>query len=232
MIIQQTDELLDSLHIRKLTVQDKIYPKLLREIQSPPKILYIKSNLNLNNLFNTKMIAVIGTRKMSSYGREVTEKITSDLVKAGFTIVSGLARGIDYIAHKTALDNGGLTIAVLGNGLERIYPAEHSRLANEIIDRGALITEFPLHSPIYKSNFPTRNRIIAGLSQGVVVCEAAEKSGTMITASFAADFGREVFAIPGPITLKTSQGISRLLREGAKLTTNVHDILEELENYD
>lgn len=215
-----------------VSIDDKIYPPLLKEIQNPPRQLYINSKIDINKLFRTKTIAVVGTRNITTYGREVTKKITLELVKNGFVIVSGLARGIDYIAHQTALDQGGLTIAVLGCGLDRIYPAEHARLALEIIKNGALVTEFPLHTQITRQNFPIRNRIISGLSLGVVICEAAEKSGTMITASFAADQGREVFAIPGPITSPTSSGVSALLKKGAKLVTNVHDILEELENYD
>ncbi|MBI2028947.1 DNA-protecting protein DprA [Candidatus Gottesmanbacteria bacterium] len=214
-----------------VSLEDKIYPPLLKEIQSPPKRLYINTKIDINKLFKTKAIAVIGTRNITAYGRQVTQKITKELVKRGFIIVSGLARGIDYIAHQTALKEGGLTIAVLGCGLDRIYPAEHARLAAEIIKNGALVTEFPLHTQITRQNFPIRNRIISGLSQGVVICEAAEKSGTMITASFAADQGREVFAIPGPITSPTSSGVSALLKKGAKLVTNVDDILEELPDY-
>lgn len=213
-------------------LEDKIYPHLLKEIQSPPKKLFIETKVDIKKLFNTKAIAVVGTRSITNYGREVTKKITLELVERGFIIVSGLARGIDYIAHQTALNEGGLTIAVLGCGLDRIYPVEHARLAAEIIKNGALVTEFPLYTQITRQNFPIRNRIISGLSLGVVVCEAAQNSGTMITAGFAADQGREVFAIPGPITSETSKGVSALLKKGAKLVTDVNDILEELENYD
>lgn len=212
----------------KLTLKDKNYPKLLREIANPPAVLYIKTLKSLEEIFTRPAVAVVGTRNISSYGRIVTQKITKDLVKHGITIVSGLAKGVDVCAHITALENNGLTIAVLGSGIDSIYPAEHLRIANQIVENGALISEFPLGTRASPGNFPIRNRIISGLSLGVVITEAAEKSGTMITASFAADQGREVFAVPGPITSPYSAGTSALIRKGAKIVTNINDILEEL----
>ena len=214
--------------ITVLTLNDKDYPKLLKEIADPPPVLYVKSNISLDNLFLRPAIAVVGTRNISSYGRVVTQKITQGLVDRRITIVSGLARGIDVCSHKTAIEAGGLTLAVLGSGIDQIYPAEHLRIAEEITQHGALVSEFPLDMRAYPGNFPIRNRIISGLSLGVVVTEAAEKSGTMITASYAADQGREVFAVPGPITSPLSAGTSALLKKGAKLVTKVEDILEEL----
>lgn len=214
--------------ITVLTLNDKDYPKLLKEIADPPPVLYVKTNLSLTGLFQKQAIAIVGTRNISSYGRVVTQKITQELVDRGITIVSGLARGIDVCSHKAAIEAGGLTLAVLGSGIDQIYPAEHLRMAEEIVRNGALISEFPLGMRAFPGNFPVRNRIISGLSQGVVVTEAAEKSGTMITASYAADQGREVFAVPGPITSPLSAGTSALLKKGAKLVTGVADILEEL----
>ena len=211
-----------------LTIKDSNYPKLLREISSPPPVLYVNTSRPLEELFKNPAIAVVGTREITYYGRTVTQEITRDLVKRGIMIVSGLARGVDICAHTTALESNGLTIAVLGSGLDCVYPAEHQRIAKIISENGAVISEFPLGTRPNSPNFPRRNRIISGLSLGVVVTQAAERSGTMITASFAADQGREVFAVPGPITSPYSRGTAVLINKGAKLVTNVNDILEEL----
>lgn len=210
-----------------LTLKDKNYPKLLREISNPPPVLYVQTSRKLEEIFANPAISVVGTRNISSYGRIVTQKITRDLVQHGFTIVSGLARGVDVCAHQTALVHSGLTIAILGSGIDCIYPPEHLRIANQIAQNGAIISEFPLGTRASALNFPRRNRIISGLSLGVVVTEASQKSGTMITASYAADYGREVFAVPGPITSYYSKGTSELIKKGAKMVTEVQDILEE-----
>lgn len=225
-INQYLDKLLNR-KIQFLTLNDEIYPRLLKEIPDPPPVLYLKTEVPLNRLFLSPAIAIVGTRNISAYGRIVTQRITEGLVDKGITIVSGLARGVDVCAHQTTLENGGKTIAVLGSGIDRIYPAEHLRITGEIVKKGAVVSEFPLQMPALPGNFPIRNRIISGLSLGVVVTEAAGKSGTLITTSYAGDQGREVFAVPGPITSINSFGTSELLKKGAKLVTEVNDILEE-----
>jgi DNA processing protein len=200
---------------------------LLKEIADPPPVLYVRGEI-LPTFFK-KSIAVVGTRKMTSYGKEVTEALVRDLVAAGFTIVSGLARGVDSYAHRVTVGNGGKTIAVLGGGVDIIYPPENESLAKEIEgDYGAVISEFPLGMSAMPGNFPARNRIISGLSQGVLVTEAGEDSGSLITAGLAGEQGRDVFAVPGPIYSQLSKGPSSLIKQGAKLVTNVNDILEEL----
>jgi DNA processing protein len=221
---------LDRLGISSLTYEEESYPKLLKSIIDKPILLYIKTKTKDNfEIFKQKAIAIVGTRKITPYGEKVTEMISKQLVKKDWVIVSGLARGVDKIAHQTALGNNGLTIGVLGCGLEMVYPLEHRQLAEKIIDTGgALVSEFPLDTKIEARNFPLRNRIISGLSLGVVVTQAAEKSGSLITASYGAEQGREVFAIPGPITSIYSKGTFQLINKGAKLINNVDDILEEL----
>ncbi len=205
---------------------EESYPKILKEIGSPPIGLFIKGEITIQD---SRAIGVVGTRKISPYGRQVTEKFVNELTTAGFTIVSGLARGVDSVAHRVALGSGGRTIAVLGCGLDRIYPPEHKPLAEQIIknNQGAVVSEFPLGMQAMPGNFPARNRIISGLSLGVLVTEGASKSGTKITAKLAADQNREVFAIPGPITSALSEGPAELIKMGAKLVTNIKDILEE-----
>jgi DNA processing protein len=221
---------LDQLGITTLTYDEEHYPKLLNNIDDKPIILYLKTkNKNNFEIFNQKMIGVVGTRKITHYGRQSTEMITKDLVEKGFVIVSGLARGVDRVAHETAISSNGLTIAVLGCGLEIVYPPEHKQLAEKIIGSGGmLVSEFPPGTPMSAKNFPLRNRIISGLSLGVVVTEAAEKSGSLITASRAAEQGREVFAVPGPINSSLSDGTACLIKKGAKLVNNISDIIEEL----
>lgn len=227
------------LRLKKLGIEifcygEECYPKLLKEIEGKPPLLYVKIGPigpigQIGGLFQKKAVAVVGTRKVTSYGRQVTEMITEGLVSAGLVIVSGLARGVDRIAHETALNNGGLTMAVLGCGLDLIYPPEHKDLAEKIVEsNGAIISEFPLGMQAVPGNFPARNRIISGLSLGVIVTEAAEDSGSLITASCAGEQGREVFAVPGPITSPLSKGTSELIKKGAKLVSGVEDILEEL----
>jgi len=229
------------LGIEVLISEDKNYPKLLKEIQDYPPVIYVKRRLKSANtekssselqsasIFEKKAVAVVGTRLPTAYGRKVTEMMVEGLVANGLVIVSGLARGIDAIAHKHTIYNKGLTIGVLGCGLDKVYPPEHKGLIEEIIKSGgAVISEFPLGMDAVPGNFPARNRIISGLSLGVMVTEAAEDSGSLITASHAAEQGREVFAVPGPITSPMSKGTAELIKKGAKLVTGVEDILEEL----
>lgn len=211
--------------IKVITIEDKRYPKLLKETDSAPFILYIKGE---ENLLDQPSLAVVGTRRPTEYGRKAVFRLVPELTKK-LIIVSGLARGIDSLSHWQCLRSKGKTIAVLGHGLERIYPLENQRLAEAIINSGgALVTEYPLNFPLDKTNFPLRNRIIAGLTLGTLVIEGGERSGTKITANFAADYGREVFCVPGPITSLQSEGPAQLIQQGAKLVTKVEDIWEEL----
>jgi DNA processing protein len=219
---------LERLGINVLFAEEENYPKLLKGTADGPPVLYVKAK-QIGQIFQKKTVAVVGTRKVTAYGRQVTEMITEGLVAGGLVVVSGLARGVDEIAHQTTINNGGMTIAVLGCGLDLIYPPEHKDLAQRIVESGgAIISEFPLGMQAVPGNFPARNRIISGLSLGVVVTEAAEDSGSLITASNAAEQGREVFAVPGPITSPLSGGTSELIKKGAKLVSGVEDILEEL----
>lgn len=213
--------------IKIITIFDKNYPSLLKEIVGAPMIIYYKGEITDEILSNC--FGVVGTRKPTGYGRVVTEKLTRELVEAGLTIVSGLARGVDTVAHSAAIDCGGKTLAVLGGGLFQIFPSENIRLAEKITAGfGAVLTEFPPSYPHLAGNFPARNRIISGLSKGVLVTEAAEDSGSLITARLALEQNREVFAVPGPITSSMSEGTSILLKEGAKLVSSAQDILDEL----
>ncbi len=205
---------------------DPEYPEALKTTFDPPVLLYLKGKLLPEDAIS---LAVVGTRNPSPYGAQVTEQLTRELVRTGFVIVSGLARGVDTLAHRTALKSGGRTLAVLGTGLDVLYPSENRRLAEQIEAEGALVTEFPFGTRPDASNFPKRNRIISGLTLGTLVIEAGQKSGALITAAFALEQGREVFAVPGPITSPRSAGTNRLIREGARLVQTVDDILEELE---
>ncbi len=215
--------------IKFATIEEGIYPKLLKEIPNPPLVLYYLGSLTVADSMS---IAVIGSRRPTDYGREVTQKLTAELVDRGFTIVSGLARGIDSIAHRVALGRGGRTVAVLGSGLDIIYPPEHRSLAQAVIAHGALVSEYPPGQLPSPAQFPARNRIISGMSLGVLITEGANKSGTRTTASFAADQGREVFCVPGPIFNPLSSGPAELIKVGAKLTTGIDDILDELQYKD
>lgn len=211
--------------IKIVTNNDKEYPYLLKQTIDPPLLLfYIGTLENLDN-----PIAVVGTRKVTGYGRSVTEKFVSELVEAGCTIVSGLARGVDTIAHQQTLRSKGITLAVLGGGLKKIFPPENERLALEIAESGgAVISEFPPFYPSTPGNFPARNRIIAGSSLATLVTEAAEDSGSLITARLALEYDRDVFAIPGPITSTLSLGPASLIKDGARLVTSGQEIVEEL----
>lgn len=210
---------------RILTQEDAEYPAPLNDIPDPPLALYIRGTWTQED---QTAIGMVGSRRASLYGEQIAGRFAYDLALRGATIVSGLARGIDAAAHRGALKATGRTLAVLGNGLATIYPPEHVELANQIAQAGALISEYPMTMAPLPHNFPRRNRIVSGLSLGVVVVEAANRSGALITADCALEQGREVFAIPGKIDSMTSQGSHRLLKQGAKLVTSVEDILEEL----
>lgn len=211
--------------IKKLLITDKAYPKRLKSIHYPPATLYVRGEiLREDNL----AVALVGSRKASIYGIQTCEKLAYELASRGITIVSGLAKGIDSAAHRGAIKAGGRTIAVFGCGLDYIYPPENKSLAKEIENSGALVSEFPTGTEPFPGNFPKRNRIISGLSLGVVVVEASKKSGALITANFALDENREVFAVPGKVNSGASAGVHRLIKEGARLVEGVDDIIEEL----
>jgi len=220
-------EKLEEEKIGLITIQDELYPKLLKEIYAPPAMLYIRGSFKLNDKIS---LGIVGTRKLSNYGQQITPIITSGLSKSGITIVSGLAKGIDTIAHQTAINSKGRTIAVLGSGVDTksIYPTINKYLAEKIIENGAVISEFPINTKPLAQNFPQRNRIISGLSLGILIIEAPEKSGAMITARNALEQNRDVFAIPGHILSNNSLGPNSLIKMGAKLVTKTSDILEEL----
>ena len=204
---------------------DERYPAWLRAIPDPPAVFYCDG---LPEPRDRQAVAIVGSRRATPYGLRATETLARELSGAGFTIVSGFARGIDAAAHRAALEAGGRTIAVLGCGLDVAYPPGHARLREEIAKCGAVITEFAPGTPPWASNFPRRNRIISGLSLGVVVVEAAEDSGSLITARLALEQGREVFAVPGPVDAPLSRGPHGLIKQGAKLVETVDDIVEEL----
>jgi len=216
---------IDDLGASVLTLDDPDYPALLRELPDAPPVLYIKGTISDVDRW---AVALVGTRRATAYGREMTRRLVEGLVSAGVTIVSGLALGIDAAAHKAALDAGGRTLAVLGCGIDLVYPPEHRQLAAAITQSGALITEFPPGTPPDARHFPQRNRVISGLSLGVVVVEAPEQSGSVLTADSAAEQGREVFAVPGNVTARTSLGSNRLIQTGAKLVMGPEDIMDEL----
>jgi DNA processing protein len=209
-----------------VTVFDEDYPKMLKEITLPPYILYYKGSIkNIDNL----SIAVVGSRKATSYGKWAAEKFTRELSELGVNIVSGLAVGIDAVSHKTALKSGAKTIGAIGCGIDVIYPKINEHLYNEIVEKdGAVVTEYTFGMQPMPNNFHDRNRIISGLSHGVLVIEAQERSGTLITAGHAADQGREIFAVPGNIDSIYSKGTNALIRDGAKITTTLDDIIEEI----
>lgn len=214
-------------NIQAVTLFDNEYPSSLKEIYHPPLLLYLKGEIPLLN----QAIGVVGTRKITGYGKTVTRLLTQELAEAGLTIISGLARGVDTIAHQITVDAGGKTIAVLGGGLNNIFPAENTNLARTISEGfGCLISEYHPDAPSIPGNFPARNRIIAGLSQSVLVTEAAEDSGSLITARFALEQGKQVYAVPGPINSSLSSGPLELIRDGAKLVTKSSDILEDFGN--
>lgn len=215
----------DQAGLSLLSLDDPAYPRLLREIDGPPLLLYVRGELTADDEW---AVAVVGTRRATHYGREAASRLAGELAGQGITIVSGLAYGIDTVAHQAALDAGGRTIAVLGCGLDTIYPTANTRLAHDITRRGALISEHPLGTRPEARHFPARNRIVSGLSLGVLVVEAPRDSGALITANMAGEQGRDVFAVPGNIYNSGSAGVHYLIQNGAKLVTGVADILEEL----
>ncbi|MFH0826379.1 MAG: DNA-processing protein DprA, partial [Candidatus Omnitrophota bacterium] len=213
------------LNLRIVTLEDKDYPANLKHIPDPPIVLYIKGSIQREDRL---AIGIVGSRRATFYGLTQAERFASELSERGLTIVSGLARGIDTCAHKGALKRGGRTLAVMGSGFRHIYPEENIGLAEDISKSGAVISEFSFDTPPLKENFPCRNRVISGLSLGVLVAEAAQTSGALITADFALEQGREVFALPGKVDSPNSIGALGLIKEGAKLVSCVDDILEEL----
>jgi DNA processing protein len=217
---------IQNLGIKVLTWDDDGYPARLREVTPSPPVLYFRGNIHPDDHW---AVAIVGTRRITSYGQQVTERIATKLSHAGIAIVSGLARGIDSVAHQAALDSGGRTIAVLGCGVDRIYPPENRKLAGKILERGALLSDYPPGTPPEASNFPPRNRIISGLSMATVVVEAGKRSGALITASYAAEQGREVFAVPGNVLAPQSRGTNRLIRDGARILLDPQEILEVLD---
>lgn len=208
-----------------MTIKDESYPKRLKEIYDPPPLLYIRGDLKGEDEL---AVAIVGSRRTTPYGRWITEKMGQELARHGVTIVSGMARGIDSHAHCGALSGGGRTIAVLGSGVDMVYPPENRDLYKRIIDQGAVVSEFPMGSPPEGGHFPKRNRIISGLSIGVVVVQAGMESGSLITANYALEQGREVFAVPGNVGSNSSRGTHQLIKDGAKLVESSEDILEEV----
>jgi DNA processing protein len=211
--------------IKIVRFTDPIYPARLRLIVDPPPVLYVKGEIRNQD---ERAVAVVGSRSASDYGRRVARDLCRGLASLGFTVVSGMARGIDGAAHEAALNAGGRTLAVLGSGVDRAYPPEHDQLYQRISESGAVISEFPLGTGPVAFNFPVRNRLISGLSVGVVVVEATEKSGSLITASLALEQGREVFAVPGQAGASRSRGTHQLIRQGARLVETVNDIVAEI----
>lgn len=220
------EEQLEAQQITLLTWLDEGYPRRLKDINQPPPVVYVRGEVTPQDEW---AVAVVGTRRITPYGRQVTEEVGAFLARNGVTVVSGLARGIDSTAHKAALNAGGRSIAVLGSGVDRIYPDENRELAEKMIERGALISDYPLGTPPEGTNFPPRNRLISGLCIAVVIVEAGHKSGALITADFAVNQGREVFAVPGNIFAPQSKGTNRLVRDGAHPLLSPEDLLAALD---
>jgi DNA processing protein len=226
--IEEEIQRLTKMGVNFCVIGDPDYPTPLLSLYDPPPILYMKGKWLPQD---EKALAVVGSRKTTNYGQLVTRKLITELVHYGVTIISGLARGIDSHAHEAALQANGRTIAVLAGGCARIYPRENHRLAQRISENGALISEYPPETDVRAGQFPARNRIISGLSKGVIIVEAGRKSGALITADQALDQGRDVFAVPGPITSPNSQGTNELIKQGAKMVTSIDDILEEYKSW-
>ena len=214
-----------SKNIQVLTWESKEYPRRLKEIHQPPPVIYVRGSLTLEDEW---AVAIVGTRRVTAYGRQMTEELAGYLAGNGITVVSGLARGVDGLAHKAALTAGGRTIAILGSGVDRVYPPEHRNLAEEMSANGAVISDYAPGTPPEGVNFPPRNRIISGLSLAVVVVEAGKKSGALITAQFAAEQGRDVFAVPGNVHAPQSIGTNQLIQDGARPLLQPKDVLEAL----
>lgn len=223
--LNQFIEYMEKYNIKIVTIYDKEYPNKLRNIYDPPTTLFVKGN---TEILNNDSIAIIGCRNCSTYGKEVAKKMAYELSSSNISIISGMAKGIDSYAHIGALNRNGKTIAVLGSGLDRIYPKENIKLYDEIIENnGAVISEYIIGTNPEKMNFPARNRIISGLSDGVIVVEAKKKSGTLITVDFALEQGKNIYVVPGNITNPNSSGTNELIKQGAKCITNINDVLEE-----
>jgi DNA processing protein len=226
VVLEQVWERIQAQNISVLTLEDESYPRRLKEIDQPPPVLYLRGDLQLEDEW---AVAIVGTRRITPYGRQITEEVSGTLARNGVTVVSGLARGVDAVAHQAAVHAGGRTLAILGSGVDRIYPPEHQRLAEQICLNGAVLSDYPIGTPPEGPNFPPRNRIISGLSLAVIVIEANLDSGAMITATFAAEQGRELFAVPGSILAPQSRGTNRLIRDGARLLLDPHEVLEILD---
>ncbi|HKJ04141.1 MAG TPA: DNA-processing protein DprA [Geopsychrobacteraceae bacterium] len=222
-LLRQTRRLLEDLDVKIVSFWDDVYPAQLKQIHDPPAILYVRGTLPEQDAF-----AIVGSRKATPGGLQLTRELAAELASRGITIVSGLARGIDTAAHLGALDGNGSTVAVLGCGIDRVYPAENLKLFHRILEQNAIITEYAPGTPPLAGHFPGRNRIISGLSRGVLVVEAAEGSGSLITSDFALEQGRDVFAVPGAVKSNTSSGPNRLIKEGAQVVTDANDILQFL----
>ena len=227
---QQLDleQLLDKIihqGIKIITWEEPEYPPLLKQIDQPPPVLYVKGEINRQDEWS---IAIVGTRRITAYGRQVTGELSRFLAQNGITVVSGLARGVDSVAHEACLANGGRTIGILGSGVDRIYPPEHTALAERIMQQGAIVSDYAPGTPPDGVNFPPRNRIISGLSLATIVVEAGEGSGALITANFAAEQGRDVFAVPGNIYAPQSRGTNRLIQQGGRPLMDFSEILESI----
>ncbi|MFM1903976.1 MAG: hypothetical protein RLZZ440_1876 [Planctomycetota bacterium] len=224
-VAEQVVALCQAEDVQILIEGDEGYPGLLGRIDDPPGVLFVRGQFEPRDAL---AVSIVGARHATAYGRRVAGQLAGGLARAGYTVVSGLARGIDAAAHRGALDAGGRTIAVLGSGVLEVYPPEHAGLADEVIRQGAVVSEAPPRAAPQRGAFPARNRIVSGLGLGTVVVEAADRSGALITARLAGEQGREVFAVPGPIDSRMSRGCHALLRDGATLVESVDDILEEL----
>ncbi|MBV6394784.1 MAG: hypothetical protein HFACDABA_00352 [Anaerolineales bacterium] len=218
-------ENIEKQNINVLTWEDELYPPRLREIEQPPPVLYTRGDITMEDHF---AVAIVGTRRITPYGRQITEELASFLAGQGITVVSGLARGVDAVAHSAALKAGGRTIGVLGSGVDKIYPPEHTQMAGKMMTQGAVISDYAVGTPPDSSNFPPRNRIISGLSMASVVIEAGETSGALITAEFAAEQGREIFAVPGSILAPQSKGTNKLIQNGAHPLLTPQDLMQAL----
>jgi DNA processing protein len=225
-VVREQISLIERYQVRCLTFWDNDFPTCLKNIYDPPAFIFVRGSVIEQDQFS---VAVVGTREPTPYGRMMADTLCRELAIRGITIISGLARGIDTIAHESALRSGGRTIAVLGCGVDRIYPSSNFRLASEIIHHGAVVSDYPMKTPPDAVNFPGRNRIISGLSLGTLVVEAGERSGALITAGFALDQNRELFAVPGQANVPQSVGTNRLIKQGAQLVDSVDDILSALD---
>jgi DNA processing protein len=219
-------EELEAQDVTLLTWLDEGYPRRLKEIDQPPPVLYVRGELTTKDEW---AVAIVGTRKFTHYGQQAAEEVAAFLARNGVTVVSGLARGVDSIAHQAALDAGGRTMAVLGCGVDQIYPPENRKLAEAMMENGAILSDYPIGTPPEGVNFPPRNRIISGLSIASVIVEAGDKSGALITAQFALEQGRDVFAVPGSIFSPASKGPNRLIREGAHPLLSPEDLMQALD---